>query len=182
MTAAVYEIVNSQNGHRYIGSSVSLVKRLNKHRRELRCGKHHSQPLQRAWTKYGESAFVLRPLLICTPNMTRFYEQRCLDGLKPEYNVTRDALAPMAGRTHSPATRALMSQNMRGSHSGPHRQPRSAEHCRKMSEMQRGKVVPLEQRQKISATLRGNRNASGPRSAEIRQKMSVAQRKRFGTE
>lgn len=178
MRTGIYEILNTTNGKRYIGSAAHFRQRFNKHRRELSRGVHHSQVLQRAWNKYGPAAFVFRPLLICTADCTRMYEQRCFDEMHPEYNVARDALAPMQGRTHSLETRAQMSRNMKGKKLGMKYRPRSAEHCAKMSAAQIGKVVSAETRAKISLKLMGCQNAVGKRSAESRARMSAAQKKR----
>ena len=54
---AVYEIVNTANKKRYIGSTMNFHQRCNKHRNDLIKGNHHCIYLQRAWDKYGESCF-----------------------------------------------------------------------------------------------------------------------------
>lgn len=90
--SGVYEIVNTVNGKRYIGSAVSFKKRWGVHRHALRHSAHHSSKLQRAWNKYGEDAFKFLPILTCQPSMLLFYEQQLLDKVKPEYNIL-----PVAG-------------------------------------------------------------------------------------
>lgn len=85
--SGIYEIVNTVNGKRYIGSSVNLRKRRGEHWRDLRLGKHHSSKLQRAWNKYGEASFKFLPILTCAKSMLLFYEQQLLDKVKPEYNI-----------------------------------------------------------------------------------------------
>lgn len=50
-SSGIYEIVNTINGKRYVGSAVSLKRRWVDHRRDLRAGKHHSRHLQNAWAK-----------------------------------------------------------------------------------------------------------------------------------
>lgn len=92
--SGIYEIVNTVNGKRYIGSAKKFKIRWSKHVSALRLCKHHSRHLQAAWNKYGEAAFKFLPILTCQPSMLLFYEQQLLDKVKPEYNI-----APTAGNT-----------------------------------------------------------------------------------
>lgn len=59
---AVYEIVCSANGRRYVGSSVDVAHRWSQHKQYLRADTHHNYKLQRAWTKHGAAAFAFRVL------------------------------------------------------------------------------------------------------------------------
>ena len=52
--ACIYKIENKIAGKLYIGSSLSLKNRWERHRRDLNSGIHHSIHLQRAWDKYGD--------------------------------------------------------------------------------------------------------------------------------
>jgi group I intron endonuclease len=56
--SGVYQILCVPTGKAYVGSAVNLAKRWQEHRWMLRRGQHHSQYLQRAWDKYGETAFA----------------------------------------------------------------------------------------------------------------------------
>lgn len=47
-------IVNTNNGKRYIGSSLNIRKRLWEHRANLRHNKHCNPHLQASWNRYGE--------------------------------------------------------------------------------------------------------------------------------
>lgn len=58
MKTGIYKIRNVWTGDCYIGSAKSFITRWQRHRKDLRKGKHHSQYLQRAWDKYGENSFV----------------------------------------------------------------------------------------------------------------------------
>lgn len=59
----VYAIVNTKNGHVYIGRTVNrFLERWGGHRRALRKGKHHCYLLQEAWNQFGESAFEFQVL------------------------------------------------------------------------------------------------------------------------
>lgn len=55
--SGIYTITNRENGKVYVGSAVNVRKRLYNHRYHLQRGTHKSSLLQRAWSKYGESAF-----------------------------------------------------------------------------------------------------------------------------
>lgn len=55
--SGIYAILNLLNGKRYVGSAVNLEGRWRKHFCALRKGTHHNIHLQRAFQKYGESAF-----------------------------------------------------------------------------------------------------------------------------
>ena len=54
----IYQIRCIPTGKVYVGQAQSerLQLRWDRHRSDLRKGKHHAVKLQRAWNKYGESA------------------------------------------------------------------------------------------------------------------------------
>ncbi|MDD3885156.1 MAG: NUMOD3 domain-containing DNA-binding protein [Gallionella sp.] len=135
--SGIYEIVNTVNGKRYIGSAVDLRARWWKHCKQLKKGDHHSPKLQAAWNKHGRAAFKFLPILTCQKSMLLFYEQQLLDKVKPEYNIALNATAPMLGRKASDETR------------------------KKMSEAQKARVRDPGTGAKISAALKGNTNAKG---------------------
>lgn len=58
----IYQILHVVSGKRYVGSSLDVAKRWSDHRKRLRRGTHYSKYLQRAWDKYGESAFKFEVL------------------------------------------------------------------------------------------------------------------------
>ena len=93
MNSGIYSITNIINGHRYIGSAVDIRHRWVCHRSDLGKGDHHSLYLQRAWTKYGEDAFVFKVLFYCDPIkeiMVDTFEQMAIDQ-KSEYNMAKVA-------------------------------------------------------------------------------------------
>ena len=88
----IYGIINTVNGHIYIGSSRNIMSRWRQHRKHLNMQIHHSLYLQKAWNKYGSSSFALKPLLYINDlNKLIFFEQIFLDKLKPQYNVAKIA-------------------------------------------------------------------------------------------
>jgi group I intron endonuclease len=80
MDAGIYKISHAASGRAYVGSAVNIKKRWATHRHALRTGRHHSQKLQRAWSKYGEAEFCLalkgRPKSEATKARMRAAQQR----------------------------------------------------------------------------------------------------------
>lgn len=169
----IYEILNTVNGKRYIGSAVRLKSRWGAHLCDLRKGAHHSSKLQRAWDKYGEGAFKFLPILTCQKSMLLFYEQQLLDKAKPEYNICKIAGSNLgvkrtaetkrklsiarAGRIISSETRAKQSASMKGKQNalGKNTGPRTAETKAKISAKHKGKILTAEHREKLSAAHTG---------------------------
>jgi group I intron endonuclease len=52
--SGIYSITSKVSGKRYIGSSIRICDRWNRHLRDLKANKHHSLMLQRHFNKYGE--------------------------------------------------------------------------------------------------------------------------------
>lgn len=57
MKGYIYKIINVENGHFYVGSTIEIEKRKKRHFKDLKNGRHHSMYLQRAYDKYGENSF-----------------------------------------------------------------------------------------------------------------------------
>jgi group I intron endonuclease len=183
--SGVYEIVNSVNGKRYVGSAVNFRLRFRTHLSLLRSGKHHSRKLQSAWKKHGEAAFVFRPILVCAPAQVVLYEQIAMDALLPEYNIckvagsaiglrwteeareaarVRNALSnPFKGRTHSPEARALIAAAKMGNVATKGKR-RSAEAVEKTAAGHRGAKRSAETRARIAAAALGRKRT--PESVE----------------
>jgi len=89
--SGIYEILNTANGKRYVGSAVDLKRRKRDHWRELRRNCHYNRYLQRSWNKYGAGAFVFKVLHILYSENLIAIEQGEIDA-KGEYNI-----APVAG-------------------------------------------------------------------------------------
>lgn len=140
----IYEIRNTINNKRYVGSTVSLKTRKSGHFSKLRKGKHHSIILQRAFDKYGENAFFFS---IIEENIPQDYlierEQYWLDKLKPEYNIAKIAGARSRfGVIASNETRAKMSASAK----------------KKKNRSFLGCVHSIESRKKMSIARIGNQN------------------------
>lgn len=111
--AGIYQIRNTVNEKRYIGSAAVFARRWGQHREQLRKGKHHARHLQAAWNKYGEKAFIFEPLITCTKSMLIHYEQQFLDQWSPEYNSS-----PTAGNTVGVACSPEKKAKLRKAHTG----------------------------------------------------------------
>lgn len=153
----IYEIVNAINGKRYVGSAVSFGGRWGVHRHHLRRNTHHCTPLQNAWNKYGEAAFEFRPLLVCAPEALIDYEQRCIDSLRPRYNVCPTA-GNSLGYRHTEETKAAFKFRRKAG--------RTEETLRKISEANKGKTIPRVQRDAIAASLRGKKHSDERRAKQ----------------
>lgn len=80
MKSGIYKITHVSSEKMYIGSAVSIRRRITTHKHSLKKGSHHSQKLQRAWNKYGEDAFEFKTVLVCSRENLLMYEQTCIDG------------------------------------------------------------------------------------------------------
>jgi group I intron endonuclease len=58
MPSGIYCILNTANGHRYVGQSVDLSRRKSYHFTALAKGIHKNRHLQAAWNRYGASCFL----------------------------------------------------------------------------------------------------------------------------
>ena len=89
----IYSIINTLNSKRYIGSSIDIRKRLQKHRALLRGNTHPNPVLQNSWNKYGEESFQCSILETCEEVDLLILEQRYID-LSGDFNIYKEALRP----------------------------------------------------------------------------------------
>ena len=149
MKFIIYAIKNIISGKSYIGSTSNFIKRKSGHLSGLRKHRHHSFILQRAYDKYGESAFrfiILEELNDSNVNAAFAREQKYLDYFKPAYNVSRKADVPTRlGSKNSPSHNKKIGEANKGIHKHPQ--------------------------------LHHNKNSNGPRSTETREKTKTALKK-----
>ena len=174
--SGIYEIVNTVNGKRYIGSSVNIKTRWSQHRVRLSGGDHHCPPLQRAWVKYGSDAFEFRVIERCGRDVLVSLEQSYLDRRTPEYNVAKAAgYRTFLGLTHSPETISKMSDAHKGN-----TRTKGKKRCREAVEAtaaaHRGMKRSPGTRAKMSAAKSGKKCA--PRSQEHRDNIGKAHKGR----
>ena len=179
--SGVYQIYNTVNGKRYIGSSIHIEQRFKEHLRNLRANKHVNSHLQSAWNKYGEHSFILEEIELCEPDQCLKVEQEYIDyyhaaDRKFGYNI--DPYADHTGNTLSEETRKKISEKAKG---------------RKWSKEQRenwSKIMTGRKKPKQSQTMKqkyANGEFSFPRFNEVSEEkrkswsanISKAVRKRY---
>jgi len=88
----VYQILNTVNSKKYIGSTCDLRRRKRQHVYRLRHNKHYNLELQKDFDEYGENVFAFLVLeLVDDRKLLKDKEQEHLDSIKPEYNVSTKA-------------------------------------------------------------------------------------------
>lgn len=180
--AVIYKIINITNAKFYVGSTVRWDSRLRTHRRKLRAGNHHCVPLQNAWNKYGEDAFVFRVFVVADDaEELQEIEQQFLDehhGTSMCYNLARHTDSSSRGVPCSASRRQNISEGLKryyaenpGSHprlNKPHTEetkekmrknragiPVSAETKEKLRQANIGKTASDETKAKLSAMRKG---------------------------
>ena len=113
IVSGIYEIRNTLDGHRYVGSAINMQRRWIKHVSDLNNNKHHSRHLQNAWNKYGATCFKFDILEYCFLPALVSREQFYMDTLIPEYNISPTAYSPL-GIKRTEETRSKMSKAMKG--------------------------------------------------------------------
>ncbi len=162
----IYAIENQVNGKLYIGSSIHMRDRINRHFWALQRGEHWNPHLQAAFDKYGADAFISRVLLPCNPRALICNEQFLIDLFKPHYNMSPVAGTSL-GRKASEETR----RKQRAAMTGKRKPPISEETRQRIGDASRGRVPSEETRRKTSAALKGR--ARGAPSEETRRKISA---------
>ncbi len=93
--SGTYEIANTVNGRRYVGSSIDLDKRKRDHFSSLKRNKHGNPYLQNDFNKCGPGAFRFSVLETCETGLLLEKEQTlldaCWDGKKMCYNIRKKA-------------------------------------------------------------------------------------------
>lgn len=154
MTAGIYKIVNTVNNRIYIGSSMNLCSRKNRHFNELRKNKHINHYLQNDFNKCGEKNFVfeiieeydlitLNELLI----LEQYYINNFYDKQLNCYNINPFSNHP-GGR---PLSKLAYEKMLLFTRSGEFRT--------KMSRIHKGKIVLKETRDKMSISKLGQNNS-----------------------
>lgn len=119
-STGVYAIISAVSGSFYVGSaSRSFAKRFKNHRHDLMNGKHHCQPLQNAWNKYGPERMFFIPIEATDPQCAVAREQVYIDKLRPVYNIARVARSSFTGMRHTEAARRLVREAQRSYLSKP---------------------------------------------------------------
>jgi group I intron endonuclease len=136
MLCGIYAIKNIDTGKLYIGSSKRIPYRMNVHRKRLNENRHDNQHLQNAWNKYGKDRFEFYLIEECDEKQLFEREQYYVDYYTslPEgvYNI---------------CTIVQNLPNLSGI-------PKTEEHRKKIGKAHKGISKPIEQRKKISESIR----------------------------
>jgi len=188
--SGIYEIVNLENGKRYIGSAQNIARRWKHHRFLLSKSKHYSRYMQASWTKHGEIKFQFRVLIYCEPDLLLFYEQSALDVFKPVFNtlpvagssrgmhLSAETKAKISlsrignkytlGYRHRPESIAKIAKAQLGN-TATKGKPRNRAAVEKTAAAHRGMKRSVETRLRISAAMRGKKRHYKGREASNEQ-------------
>jgi group I intron endonuclease len=169
-TCGIYMIRNKVNGRVYIGSSSKIENRIYLHKWELNRNDHHSPLLQRAWNKYGESAFEFSTVLIASVENLVMYEQLIIDFYDASNPKTGFNICKIAGRPpvveYTQEMRKAISERAKGKSlykNNPERYALLLERAKARSGVNHhtyGKPMSDETKRKISESKRGKSNAN----------------------
>lgn len=145
--SGIYLIRNNVNFKIYIGSSVSLKKRLNQHNNRLNLNVHENTLLQNSWNKYGENNFEFSVLEECRKGNLVEREQYYIDLFKSYkrhlgFNIALKAFSCL-GIKRSDEFKKKCSLRHRG-------KVLSIEHKEKLINSRKGKINSLEHNKRIS--------------------------------
>lgn len=171
----IYAIINIVNDKHYVGQAADKDYRWREHRKSLKGFYHHSLPLQRAWSKYGEQNFIF-VVLEKLDDAAKLNEREAHWGklLNPEYNV-----APLGGSMRGYKHTEEAKQNMSNAHKG---HKASEETKALMSEQRKGNKFAAgrkHSKEQIEARMASIRGI--PKSEAIKARMSEAQKGRVLT-
>lgn len=150
--SGIYEIVNMENGRRYIGSSCDIHNRLRHHKASLNNNKHPNQYLQYSWNKYGGECFSFSVLEQCEADKKKLFEleQHYINQLEPEYNIAHVAGSCLGTkRTDETRKRVSIAQKNRPYFTG---HKHTQEYKIMMSKLVKGRILSEETKDKISAS------------------------------
>ena len=117
----IYLILNKTRQSVYVGSTTEVPQRFRRHKSDLTRGIHHNVFLQRAWVKYGPTAFEFRKVEDVAGDRwiaEQFWEDCYRAAGWTIYNIATIGLAPMLGRTTSDETKAKLSAAGKGKNLG----------------------------------------------------------------
>ena len=112
--SGIYMWTNNINNKKYIGSSENLKRRFSEYFNQNNLIRHNCMQICRALLKHDYFNFSLTILEYCSPDKCLIREKHYWDIYKPEYNISQDPAAPFSGRTHSDATKIIMSYAKKG--------------------------------------------------------------------
>ena len=150
-TCGIYKITNIDTDKVYIGQSSNIEKRWNTHIKRLNNNTHINKHLQAAWNKYGADRFKFTVFMEVEESKLDEWEVfliKAIDLQNPDYGYNK-----LPGGSRSKL---------------------DIEARKTISQTHKGKIISVEQRQKISIANKGKKR--GIRSTEHRQRISLAKK------
>ena len=169
----IYKITNIVNNMFYLGKSVNIVIRINRHKNRLTKNSHDNSYLQHAYNKYGKDNFVFTILLECDKELLNQYEQDLIflsECFKETigYNLT---LGGDGGEIPNDVTRAKMSATRKGKVASPETNKKCSESLKGIPWSQaRRDAQTVEVSEKLSNARKGNTNMLGKHHSEETKK------------
>lgn len=123
---------------------MNMLKRMSSHRTRLRGKYHDNEHFQRAWSKYGESAFEFSVIEFCPEEILSWKEEDWISKYKVTdqnfgYNLTTGGENPK----HSEETKRIIAICSTG-------RKHSQDTCQKISKARKGIVFSVEHKKKLS--------------------------------
>jgi group I intron endonuclease len=161
-SSGIYAIRNKVNGKVYVGSAQCIRLRLNRHRSDLKTGRHHNTILLNAWRKYGAEGFTFEVLEhVADLDNLMCREQAWIDKFNSAERTYGYNILPAAGSnrgfTPSEETRLKLSALLKG-------RPRDPELMKRIADANRGKKRTAEYGLKISAINSGRKHTEQSRA------------------
>jgi group I intron endonuclease len=179
--SGIYIIRNLLNNKVYIGSSIGIKGRIQKHKSQLRGNYHSNRYLQNAWNKYGEDSFVFEIVEEVNGVDREDLMSKCLVREQWWLNQYKPYIKKNGynqSRTSNGNSNAHISEETRLKLSKAHKGRKHSDEIRKrMSEGSKGRLHTEETKQKIREVNLGNKH-----SEETKQKMSDSHKGRIVSE
>lgn len=91
MNSGIYIIKSTINDKCYVGSAISIIRRIRDHKNFLRNDKHYNKKLQNHYNKYGIDSLSYNILEYCDKSILIEREQYFIDNLRPFFNICKIA-------------------------------------------------------------------------------------------